>query len=86
MGAGLPFLLADTREGPISLPRSLRNIAIIIQWISCISFFPTPWTAASQASLSSTISQSLLKLTSVESVFKKHAVFESSFLNPYCEQ
>ena len=86
MGAVPLFSLADTRGGPISLPRSLRNIAVIIQWISRIPLFPTPWTAAPQASLSFTISQTLLKLTSVESVFQKHAVFESSFLNPYSEQ
>ena len=86
MGAGLPFLLADAKEGPIFLPRSLRNIVIIVQLISHIPLFPTPWTAAPQASLSITISRSLLKLTSMESVFKKHGVFESAFLNPYSEQ
>ena len=43
-------------------------------WVSCIAgrFFTansaTPWTVACQASLSSTISQSLLKLMSIESV------------------
>ena len=35
---------------------------------SVISDSMTPWTAAHQASLSITISQSLLKLTSIESV------------------
>ena len=35
---------------------------------SCVRFFRTPWTAAHQASLSFTISRSLLKLMSIESV------------------
>ena len=36
--------------------------------LSCVELFATPWTAANQASLSLTISWSLLKLMSVESV------------------
>ena len=35
---------------------------------SCVPHFATPWTAARQASLSFTISQSLLKLMPIESV------------------
>ena len=38
------------------------------QVLSCARLFVTPWTAAHQASLSFTISQSLLKLMSIESV------------------
>ena len=41
---------------------------IVVQSLSCIWLFATPWTAAHQASLSFTISQSLLKLMSIESV------------------
>ena len=40
----------------------------VIQSLSCIWLFVTPWTAAHQASLSFTISWSLLKLMSIESV------------------
>ena len=39
-----------------------------VQSLSCVQLFATPWTAAHQSSLSSTISQSLLKLMSIESV------------------
>ena len=39
-----------------------------VQSLSCVRPFVTPWTAAHQASLSFTISQSLLKLISTESV------------------
>ena len=38
------------------------------QSLSCVQLFATPWTAAHQASLSSTISQSLLKFTSIKLV------------------
>ena len=39
-----------------------------VQSLSHVWLFATPWTAARQTSLSITISQSLLKLTSIESV------------------
>ena len=38
-----------------------------VQSLSCVWLFVTPWTAAHQASLSCTKSQSLLKLMSIES-------------------
>ena len=44
---------------------------LIVQFspsLSCVRLFVTPWTAACQASLSITSSQSLLKLMSIESV------------------
>ena len=41
---------------------------IVVQSLSCVWLFATPWTAAHQASLSFTITQSLLKLMSIESV------------------
>ena len=37
-----------------------------VQSLSCVQFFVTPWTAAYQASLSITNSQSLPKLMSIE--------------------
>ena len=39
-----------------------------VQSLSCVRLFVTPWTAARQASLSITNSQSLVKLMSIESV------------------
>ena len=39
-----------------------------VQSLSCVRLFATPWTAARQASLFITNSQSLLKLSSIESV------------------
>ena len=40
---------------------------VVVQLLSQVQLFATPWTAAGQASLSFTISQSLLKLMSIES-------------------
>ena len=41
---------------------------VIVQWISGVWLLATPWTAACQASLTSTNSRSLLKLMSIMSV------------------
>ena len=41
---------------------------VVVQSLSLVWLFATPWAAAHQASLSFTISRSLLKLRSVESV------------------
>ena len=43
-------------------------IVVVVKWLGRVWLFVTPWTAACQASPSFTISQNLLKLTSVESV------------------
>ena len=45
-----------------------RSNVVVVQSLSCVWLFTTPWTAARQASLSLTISQSLLKLLCVELV------------------
>ena len=41
---------------------------VVVQSLSCVWLFVTPWTTEHQASLSFTISQNLLKLMSIESV------------------
>ena len=46
----------------------LADVAVVVQLLSRVQLFATPWTAARQASLSTTISWSLLKLMSIESV------------------
>ena len=43
-------------------------VVVAVQSLSRAQLFATPWTAARQASLSFTISQSLLKLMSIESM------------------
>ena len=48
----------------------------VVQSLSCVQLFATPWTAAHQAFLSFTISWSLLELTSIESVMPcSHLIF-----------
>ena len=44
------------------------RVVVVVQSLSHVQLFATPWTAALQASLSFTVSQNLLKLMSVESV------------------
>ena len=57
--------------------RSLNSIAVV-QLLSHLKLFVSPWTEALQASLPFTISQSLLKLMSIESVMP------SNHLIPCC--
>ena len=50
-------------------------IVVAVQLLSSVWLFVTPWTAACQASLSFTISWSLLKLMSIESMMpSKHLI------------
>ena len=48
---------------------------IVVQSLNCVRLFATPWTAACQGSLSFTISLSLLKLKSIESVMPSNQLF-----------
>ena len=45
-----------------------NQVFVVVQSLSHVWLFETPWTAAHQASLSFTVSQSLLKLMCIESV------------------
>jgi len=45
-----------------------RLLIVVVQSLSRVQFFVTTWTAAHQASLAFTISQSLFRLMSIESV------------------
>ena len=71
----------------ISHSRKSRFLLITIfnsvQSLSHVRLFATPWTAACQASLSITNSQSLLKLMSIESVVpSNHLIFCHPLLLP----
>jgi len=44
------------------------NLTVVVQSLSCVWLFSTPWTVARQVSLSITISWSLLKLMSIKLV------------------
>ena len=47
---------------------SKKSLFFLVQSLSCVWLFGTPWTATCQASLSFTISRCLLKLMAIESV------------------
>ena len=52
----------------LGLQNFVSPLSVVVQSPSHVQFFATPWTAARQASLSTTNSRSLLKLRSTESV------------------
>ena len=54
-------------------------VVAVVQWLSHVQLFVTPWSTAHQASLSFTIFLSLLKLMSVELV-KCHPIILSSVI------
>ena len=59
----------SSARGAGSIPGQGAKISrVVVQSLSCVQLFMTPWTEALQASLSFTISWGLLKLRSIESV------------------
>ena len=65
--SGLPFSL-ETEGKKVRSVLGYRNIFSSVQSLSRVQLFMTPWTAACQVSLSTTNSQSLLKLMSIKLV------------------
>ena len=62
--------------------KPLGHYVAVVQLLSCIQLFVTPWTAACQTSLSFTISWSLLKLMSIESVMlSNHLILFALFFS-----
>ena len=64
----LKFVGQRKRERWMVIIWNIHGYLSSVQLLSHVQLFATPWTAARQASLSITNYQSLLKLTSVESV------------------
>ena len=64
---------------PISTPIAV----FVVQLLSCVRLFATLWTLVRQASLSFTVSQSLLKLMSTKSVMPSSVVPFSSHLQSF---
>ena len=60
----------------------LCYVVVVVQSLSHVRLFANPWTAAHQASLSFTVSQSLLKLMSFELVVPTISSFVSPFSCP----
>ena len=57
-----------------------KLVVVVVQLQSHSQLFVTPWTATHQASLSFTVSQSLLKLMSIESVMPSNHLIPSCLL------
>ena len=70
------FMLVWLHALPFTTVLFSFSHVVVVQSLSCISFFVTPWTAVHQALLSSTISHCLLKFMSIESVMpSNHLIF-----------
>ena len=53
-----------------------HQAGVVVESLSCVQLFATPWTTTHQASLSSTISQSLFTFVSIEPVMpSNHLIF-----------
>ena len=61
-----PVPALPSHHGPGTLAENYPFTFAVVQLLSRVQLFATPWTAACQASLSFTISQSLLKRMSIE--------------------
>ena len=61
---------------------SPHPIFVVVQSLSCVQLFVTPWTAACPASLSITNSQSLLKLVSIEFELKSITIHVGDAIQP----
>ena len=67
---------ASPRHTPGSLISALfvHRMYVVVQLLSCVCLLATPWSAAHQAPLSSTVSQSLLRFMSIESVMPSNSL------------
>jgi len=57
---------------------------VVVQSLSCVQLFSTPWTAVRQVSLSSTLSRILFKFMSIELMIL--TVSSSATLSSFCIQ
>ena len=76
----LPYILASFKY----LFSANLFLIVVFHLLSCVQLFGTPWTEACQASLSSTVSQSLLKFVSIELVILSISSSASPFF--FCLQ
>ena len=67
LGRGVGSKLLNNMWNPFVFKNQTDEDRVQLSSLSCMWLFETPWTAARQASLSITNSQSLLKLMSIES-------------------
>ena len=69
-GKGSPSHRGDWMQGLAWVIGQYESwfLPVVVQPLSCVQLFATLWTSAHQASLSFTVSQSFLKLMSIESM------------------
>ena len=78
---GISVLPPEMNSHPLYWKCWVLTMTAVVQSLSCVQLFATPWTEVHQASLSFTISQSLLKLMSIELVMQSnHLILYCSFL------
>ena len=65
---GTSVLPPEMNSHPLYWKCWVLTMTAVVQSLSCVQLFATPWTEVHQASLSFTISQSLLRLMSIELV------------------
>ena len=81
IGASAGWRLKHFLQSAAVLRRKLEGREVAVQSLRHVRLFVTPYTAARQASLSSTISQSFLKVTSIESMMpSNHLILCRSLL------
>ena len=80
------FWLRNYKGFRSSVPGTSGRDHFVVQLLSHVQFFATSWTAVHQASLSFTISWSLLKLTSIESVMPSIHLILSTIAPSSCPQ
>ena len=77
------IMIAERSINKLRYSNLLATQFSLVQLLSHVLLFVTPWTAARQASLSITNSQSLLKLMSIELVMpSNHLILHSPLLLP----
>ena len=78
-----PFQTTSTKsENNKAEPAAVLYFLNVVQLPSCVRLFVTPWTATHQASLSFTISQSLLKFMCIELMMPSNHLILCCYLLP----
>ena len=79
--AALPCLLSLHQDSNYNYVLKMPKCILLVQLLSRVLLFATSWTAALQASMSFTISQSLLKFMSIELMIADHLILYHPLLH-----
>ena len=79
---GSPFFHWRWNSHPLYWKCWVLTMTALVQSLSCVQLFATPWAEVHQASLSFTISQSLLRLMSIELVMPSNHLILSCLPSP----